>query len=142
MRSAGYRTISDHMVKSIHLGNAKNLIEYFKKETWYGLGMLGTLRYDKFDKPLIATFLFFFFLLGSLFPFLFYLSSGKSLWGMVSLFSAAGIVLLPFLAALERIILKKRRGNLFYVTIIFMVFFLARINSLSYSFGMRKMKPK
>jgi glycosyltransferase involved in cell wall biosynthesis len=139
-RSAGYKTISDYRIKSIHLGNAKTLIEYFRKETWYGFGMLGTLRFNKFDKPLIATIIFLLLIFSLISSIFFFIATNSDflLWIIIS--TIFGIILIPFLAALERTIFKKRRGNIFYVTLIFIILFLARINSLTYILGFRNMK--
>lgn len=129
-RQNGYKTISDHQIHSIHLGNSKSLVQYFKKEIWYGMGMLGTLRFSAFDKPLLATLLFFIFLLVAVILYVTSLVLDDSrlfISGIVSGLSAGGI---PLLAAYERIYRKNRRGNFLYVSLVFIVFFTARLCAL------------
>lgn len=139
-RSAGYKTILDHRIKSIHLGNARNLVDYFRKETWYGLGMLGTAKQNIFDKPFVLSntylLLIIFFLITLGFS---VVHEGLYLRQLV-LLSFTGLIGIPFLAAIERVFIKKRKGNLLYVTIVFIVFFLARINSLKYIYGLKQYK--
>ena len=138
-RQAGYKTISDHQVCSVHLGNAKNLREYFKKETWYGLGMLGTLHLSHWDKPLIATIVFFLSFLLSCIFLIFYFVTASSYLLVPATCAFLCSLALPLLSAIDRVYRKKRKGNPFFVMIIFIVFFMARLNSLLYVFGIRKM---
>ena len=129
-RSAGFKTISDHRIKSVHLGNAKNLWEYFKKETWYGLGMLGTLHLSQWDKPLIATIAFFLSFLLSCIFLIFYFVTASSYLLVPATCAFLCSLALPLLSAIDRVYRKKRKGNLFFVMLIFIVFFMARFKSL------------
>jgi glycosyltransferase involved in cell wall biosynthesis len=54
----GYRLLEDPAVAAVHLGNPKTLAAFYRKERWRGLGMFGTFRISRLDKPLIMTFLF------------------------------------------------------------------------------------
>jgi glycosyltransferase involved in cell wall biosynthesis len=59
LRASQYvRIISDSSIVVEHLGNPNNLMGFTKREIWHGLGALGTLKYNLFDKPLIGTLLF------------------------------------------------------------------------------------
>jgi glycosyltransferase involved in cell wall biosynthesis len=54
----GYRLLEDPAAAAVHLGNPKTLGAFYRKERWRGLGMFGTFRISRLDKPLIMTFLF------------------------------------------------------------------------------------
>lgn len=54
----GYRLLEDPAAAAVHLGNPKTLRAFYRKECWRGLGMFGTFRVSRLDKPLIMTFLF------------------------------------------------------------------------------------
>lgn len=54
----GYRLLEDPAAAAVHLGNPKTLAAFYRKERWRGLGMFGTFRISRLDKPLIMTFLF------------------------------------------------------------------------------------
>jgi glycosyltransferase involved in cell wall biosynthesis len=129
-RRAGYKTISDHKVRSIHLGNAKNLCQYFRKEKWYGLGMLGTLHMTKLDKPLIATLIFMTSVLVSIFCLLTFCLYDFKIFVLLASYSALIAFAVILFSALDRVFRKRRKGNLAYVMIVFIVFFLARFSSL------------
>jgi hypothetical protein len=45
------------IVSAIHLGYDKSLSVFFRKQTWRGIGMLGTARGGEIDKPLVMTLL-------------------------------------------------------------------------------------
>jgi glycosyltransferase involved in cell wall biosynthesis len=137
-REAGYRTISDHKIHAIHLGNAKSLSGYFKREIWYGLGMLGTVSSRSFDKAFFASNVYLLLLILFILSISFYGFSSDPKWVLGIFTVAMGLVGIPFCAAIERIYLKKIKGNFFYVTFTFVVFLLARINSLFYIYNLKR----
>lgn len=51
----GYRIYQDPAIVAVHLGNAKTLGGFFRKQRWYALGMFGTVRRSSVDKPVAAT---------------------------------------------------------------------------------------
>jgi glycosyltransferase involved in cell wall biosynthesis len=53
-----YTVLEEPAVGAIHLGNPKDLVSFYRKQKWHGMGMYGTFRISKFDKPLIMTWLF------------------------------------------------------------------------------------
>lgn len=138
VRTSGYRTISDHQIRCVHLGNAKNLKEYFRKETWYGLGMLGTVKAGTLDKPFIISHLYLILVAAMILGAVALILWPGPLALTISALSAAGLVGIPIASALERIYMKKRKGNLLYVSLAFSVFFLARINALFYIYGLKQ----
>jgi glycosyltransferase involved in cell wall biosynthesis len=54
----GYTLLEEPAIGAIHLGNPKTLAAFYRKQKWHGLGMYGTFRISKFDRPLIMTWLF------------------------------------------------------------------------------------
>jgi GT2 family glycosyltransferase len=55
LRRAGYRLFETRRLLVAHLDNAKTPLAFYKKEVWRGLGMFGTARVTKFDRPVIMT---------------------------------------------------------------------------------------
>ncbi len=53
LRFMGYRVNCDPLMKTIHLGNAKKLVDIIKKERWYGVGMFDTIKHGEMSKPLL-----------------------------------------------------------------------------------------
>lgn len=53
-----YKVIEVPSVKVIHLGNPKNIKDFYKKQKWHAKGMMGTFKISFFDKPVIMTILF------------------------------------------------------------------------------------
>lgn len=54
-RAAGFRIYEAGAVSAVHLGNPKSLPEFFRKQLWHAVGMLGTFRHDWRDLPVLAT---------------------------------------------------------------------------------------
>ncbi|MGH9602048.1 MAG: glycosyltransferase [Terriglobales bacterium] len=53
----GFKVFRAPDLLAYHMGNPKTIGRFFRKEIWHGLGMLGSLKTDLLDKPLIMTFL-------------------------------------------------------------------------------------
>lgn len=53
------KIISDENIMVTHLGNPKTIKQFLKREIWHGIGALGSLNINFFDKPLIGTVAFF-----------------------------------------------------------------------------------
>lgn len=58
VRKAGFKIINNPQVKTIHMGNAKTLFDVVRKERWYGLGMLDTVKNGEMSKPLLLSLSF------------------------------------------------------------------------------------
>jgi glycosyltransferase involved in cell wall biosynthesis len=50
--------IADDGIRAVHLGNPKTLDRFLARETWHGMGAVGSLAIDWKDKPLLGTLLF------------------------------------------------------------------------------------
>lgn len=57
MRKAGYTLFQDLRLSVLHHRNPESLRSFWEKETWRGLGMFGTMRHERLDKPVILTLL-------------------------------------------------------------------------------------
>jgi glycosyltransferase involved in cell wall biosynthesis len=55
----GYIIIEDPEVECVHLGNPKTLKDFYRKQKWHALGMMGTFKHSFWDKPLLMTIAFF-----------------------------------------------------------------------------------
>jgi glycosyltransferase involved in cell wall biosynthesis len=56
LRSYSFLLWEDPEIITEHHSNPKNILNFYKKERWHGLGMFGTFKVFWFDKPLIMTF--------------------------------------------------------------------------------------
>jgi GT2 family glycosyltransferase len=57
LQRSGFRVYESSKVSAVHLGNAKTLGEFFRKQVWYALGMFGSFRSTgRVDRPLLMTF--------------------------------------------------------------------------------------
>jgi glycosyltransferase involved in cell wall biosynthesis len=52
---AGDNIYQSRRVSAIHLRNVDSLTAFFQKQVWYGLGMFGTFRRSRLDKPVLMT---------------------------------------------------------------------------------------
>lgn len=53
---AGFPCRPSRLLAVQHLRNPRSLRAFFRKEIWRGLGMFGTFRHSRADKPLLMTF--------------------------------------------------------------------------------------
>jgi cellulose synthase/poly-beta-1,6-N-acetylglucosamine synthase-like glycosyltransferase len=49
------RVIADDRVRVVHLGNPRTARDFLRREIWYGLGALGTLKAEPLDLPFLGT---------------------------------------------------------------------------------------
>jgi len=52
---AGYQVINSCDIRTVHLGNAKTLAQFIKKEIWYGNNVLNNVMQYQFDKVFCLT---------------------------------------------------------------------------------------
>lgn len=126
-RQRGYNIVSDNEIRSIHLGNPKTLYAFFKKEIWYGKGMLGTTQNDKWNKPFIASIVYIlcFLVLFLGLPVAVYLEI------LLPVFIATGvIVLLPVVAACRHCVKSKKITSFPCLIPIYFAYFTGRMVSL------------
>jgi len=51
LTTAGERIRACPDVKAIHLGNPKSISQFYRRNVWHGLGMFGTVSWNRVDKP-------------------------------------------------------------------------------------------
>jgi GT2 family glycosyltransferase len=56
--AAGTVLVEAPTVRVIHLGNAKTLAHFFRKEKWHATSILATMRRHAIDRPMVLTFVF------------------------------------------------------------------------------------
>jgi glycosyltransferase involved in cell wall biosynthesis len=56
LNTSGFKIFASPEISAVHLRNPKTLGQFFRKQTWHGLGMFGTFRYPFLDKPVLMTF--------------------------------------------------------------------------------------
>lgn len=71
--------VYDSSLEAVHHGVPLTLRSFFSREIWHGLGALGSFKVQPFDKPLIATGLFFISIMCSIFGLLSLFFSGSYL---------------------------------------------------------------
>ncbi len=54
----GYRIINAPQVRVIHLGNAKTISQFVRKEKWHSTSILKNMTWSNIDKPMAMTFAF------------------------------------------------------------------------------------
>jgi len=129
LREIGYTIISDKKIRAIHLGNPKTLYAFFKKEIWYGKGMLGTKRSDKWNKPFIISNIYLLSFAGLIIglPICLYFNKFFPL-----LIPIAFIVLIPLIAALRGSIQSKNLRKFPLLVPIYFSYCMGRMVSLFY----------
>lgn len=124
LRNLGYLILEDPEICCIHLGNPNNLLEFYKKQRWQGLGMLGTFKIYLFDKPLIMTIIFFLSIILSIG--ITFLYSGYS----IIFFNIIIILFVPILAAIFRVLQYKNYNYFLELVFLYLIYFSARSNSI------------
>ncbi len=64
--AAGAVLVEAPSVRVIHLGNAKTLRHFYRKEKWHATSILATMRAHRIDRPMALTFFFMFTVLLSM----------------------------------------------------------------------------
>lgn len=129
-RQKQLKTIASPEVKNVHLGNAKNLRDLYHKELWYGMGTNIFNSIINIDRPfylsniilISACIMFISILLSDIITF--------------SIFALVVIAIL-LLSSLDRKYNKNIDGKLISIMIIYLVYFMARIHSLFYVYGLK-----
>jgi GT2 family glycosyltransferase len=56
LNAAGLRIHANPTVRAVHLGNPQTLRQFYRRTVWHGLGMWGTVKRDRIDKPTAMMF--------------------------------------------------------------------------------------
>jgi len=123
------KVISDDSVKVVHLGNPKTLKQFLKREIWYGLGAFGSLKLNRYDKPLIGTFLFLFIVTLGIMGLIYFIFTEN----MFLLLSAnIGLILLLISTILYRMNYVKSLLQALQLGLLYLFFYIGRSVSLLY----------
>jgi glycosyltransferase involved in cell wall biosynthesis len=127
---AGHPVIDNPAIRAVHLGNPKTLIEFYRKEKWHALGMMGTFRLFLLDKPLIMTASFAVCNFFAAILFIYFLAKGSMVPAL-----ACPVVLIggvPVVTSLYRV---AQFGNTRYfldLVLLYWIYYLARANVLMF----------
>jgi glycosyltransferase involved in cell wall biosynthesis len=121
LNKLGFRMIDAPQIRVIHLGNAKTLKEFIKKEKWHATSILNTISVRTVDKPMVMTFVFMSCCLFSV------LSLPFSLFYHLNpLVVFSTIFLSPLATALYRVYEYRNYRYFFHLIILYFLFYLVR----------------
>ena len=122
-RNSGLKIVSDPGLVNLHLGFPKNLLDFYRKEKWYGKGTHFHSLLKGNDKPTLGAIAFFLCILFSFVSSLF----------LYHWFTLTGIGLalcLCIAAAIHRRLVNGVGHSIVSMTCIYAIYFLGRISSL------------
>jgi glycosyltransferase involved in cell wall biosynthesis len=138
----GYTIVEDPATRMVHLGNSKTLKQYYNRQKWHATSMMETAFKKGVDKPFIMTM---FFMLGLAYALINLLTSRFS--GASLLLFFMSIVLIPALNAFYKLMIFKNFKHFFHLTVLYLVFYLARSLTIiqyllkRFFYGVLKLKP-
>jgi len=121
LNKLGFCIIEAPQIRVIHLGNAKTLKEFIKKEKWHSTSILSTMSTQKVDKPMIMTFVFMICLLISISMLLFFLFSNLN-----PIIVILPIFLVPLVTVLYRVYQYRNHQYFFHLIVLYLVFYFVR----------------
>lgn len=125
INARGYTIYHDSAVRVIHLGNAKTLVEHYRRKLWHSTSMLDTAFKNGIDKPFIMTILFVLSLLTLL-----VLVPLSFVFDISFIYSLAIILFVPTVTAFYRVLTFKNYRYFFQLIVLYFVFYLARTVAL------------
>jgi glycosyltransferase involved in cell wall biosynthesis len=128
LNGKGHMIVEDPNIVAIHLGNPKSLIEFYKREKWHGMGMVGTLNISKLDKPFILTSTYLFGIIYTLISVPLALFGIK--FGLLQYAGMAFLIIIPIIASAYRVFQFKILKHIFQLILLYHIYFFARSVSL------------
>jgi glycosyltransferase involved in cell wall biosynthesis len=125
LNGKGYIIIEDPEVECVHLGNPKTLKDFYRKQKWHALGMMGTFKHSFWDKPLLMTIAFLASVSAFFITLPWLLRRGRGLSGM---FVSCGWV--PCITAGYRAYQYRNVKYFFHLIILYFIYFAARSKAL------------
>jgi glycosyltransferase involved in cell wall biosynthesis len=124
----GFTVWENPDIKAIHLGNPKNLWNFYKKQRWHGIGMFGTFKLSWADKPVIMTF---FFIL-SLLLWIIWISNFANVQGSGSplVVTLVSVLLVPVVTSIYRCFQYKKISCFLQLVVLYLFYFVARVDAL------------
>ena len=126
IRAAGGRIIQDQRLAVAHLDNSKTLPAFYRKERWRGLGMFGTVSVSALDKPTAMTVLH--LLLLCIAAATIAITPFRWEWSVV--LAVTLILVTPVVTVVYRKRSSIHRFNVIHATVLYELYFLARINAI------------
>ena len=121
LNKSGFCIMDAPQIRAIHLGNAKTLKEFVKKEKWHATSILNTMFIRRVDKAMAMTFVFMICCLFSLFSLPFLLLYHLNPFVIVPM-----IFLSPLVTALYRVYEFGNYRYFFHLIILYFLFYLVR----------------
>jgi len=121
LRKAGFKVIYAPQVRVIHLGNAKTMRQFVKKEYWHATSIVQKMKWKDIDKPMFMTYAFLalFVLSVSLMPFAFA--------GAVSPLPIAGMIIsIPVITVIYRTYHFRQYRYIFSLILLYFLFYIVR----------------
>ncbi len=116
----GHRVYEEPRIRAVHLGNPKTLPRFYRQQVWHGLGMFGTMRISRLDKPVAMTFGFLMCTIAAMGM----IVTGRPL-------SALWLVLaVPLTTSLYRVFQFGNATYFFHLAFLYLIYFAARVNAL------------
>lgn len=129
--SAGYSIREAPAVGAIHLGNPKSIREFYRRNVWHGLGMLGTVNRHQIDKPTAMMFTHLFATIGGLVALV---GSSFSLSIRLSIALLLQLVV-PALTVAYRVRQTRRNSRIVEGITLYWIYYWARLHALALVFA-------
>lgn len=127
LRKRGHRIYEARELAAVHLGEARTLGQFFRKQRWYALGMFGTVKGSVIDKPTAMMFMHLLLIgLGVA-----TLVTAPFDWGMNVLLAISSLLLVPALSVGYRWAQIGRMYRPFHSLLLYELFYAARISALA-----------
>jgi glycosyltransferase involved in cell wall biosynthesis len=126
IRAKGGKVIQDQQLAVAHLDNSKTLSAFYKKERWRGLGMFATVSTSALDKPTAMTLLHLLLLCVAAAT----IAIAPFGWEWRTLLAVFLILATPVATVAYRKRSSVNRFNLVHATVLYELYFLARINAI------------
>lgn len=139
INKAGFAILNNPEIRAIHMGNPKKLRNFYNKEKWHALGMLGTFKISCYDKPLIMTILFAVCNISAMITLLNMIKNGTVSHAVVLFILLTGCI--PVVTAMYRVLQFRNVKYFMHLVILYWVYYLARTYVL-YTIGIKAINNK
>lgn len=120
--------IADDRIRVIHHGNPKTLRQFLARESWHGMGALGSIRLSWKDKPLSGTVLFSLLTAAQIVALLFWVAGAGG--GRTLIAASLGIAVLLAATVVYRLRATRNWRNFPALALLYYMYYLGRTYSL------------
>jgi glycosyltransferase involved in cell wall biosynthesis len=124
---AGRRLYESSRVRAIHYGNPKSLRQHYRRIVWHGLGTFGTLTRHRLDRPTVMLAVH---IAATVAGIAALFADSVPLIVRVAVFAALQL-LVPVVTVSYRVVQTRRIPRLDHATLVYWVYYWARISSLA-----------